>query len=52
MITNTNNLLSRNSSTYNMAGEVSKVNKGQLDNSIFNHDELDYMGIKNKNNHS
>ena len=36
---------------YNMAGEVSQVNKGHLDNSIFNNDELVYIGIKIRNNH-
>ena len=29
-----------------MAGEVSKVNKGHLDDLIYNHDELVYIGIK------
>ena len=29
-----------------MAGEVGKVNNGHLDNSIYNHDELVYIGIK------
>ena len=34
-----------------MAGEVSKVNKGHLDNLIYNHDELVDIGIKIKNNY-
>ena len=34
-----------------MAGEVSKVNNGHLDNSIYNHHELVYIGIKIKNNY-
>ena len=34
-----------------MAGEVSKVNKGHLDNLTYNHDELVDIGIKMKNDY-
>ena len=34
-----------------MAGEVSKVTKGHLDNQTYNHDELVDIGIKMKNDY-
>ena len=34
-----------------MTGEVSKVNKGHLDNSTYNHDELVDIGIRMKNDY-